>query len=592
MSLTNKFLNTFNTFRSKLTLAFIITSMIPLLLSIFIALGIINNYLEKDSIQTLTSNANLETQQIEAKLEQIISMQNSLSSFFSTSLNASPSSKEISSSALAQFEVIRANVTSLEYVYGVEKIRIYSDMLPFTSGDSFHFFPLDSLDSSLLKKVSKSLSGVNRLDYTYGLSETSSEDSNIISFYKVVKNINGDIVAVYFIDINLEKTINQLLSAADNSSVITISSGERILYRHSGNPALVQEFLSPDTSQSKDFLQDSYQVERKSAFTDWNYSFTASKKELRKVNFALLSGYLFVFSLTILLCMASIIIFPNKLSKRIRHLSNVINGINEKDLATSSASEKLLSLVSRNPAYKDEIDDILSSFYNLFQRNMQLNHAVQKHLLEIEKSKFTILREQINPHFLYNSLDTIRICMLMGKKDISCSLIQSLSQFYRISLSKGKEIITLRDELEMISSYLHIEYVGYDEHIKWKFLCPAELENHGIPKFTLQPIVENSIVHCDFSSPDFILSIEIKVFRQEDSIYILVSDNGPGIPPEKLEELNSTLSSEHFTHTGSYGLQNCSQRIRLHYGNPYGIYLEHSITGSCTCVRLPNILAE
>ena len=141
--------------------------MIPLLLSICIALGIINNYLQKDSVQTLTSNANLETQQIEAKLEQIISMQNSLSSFFSTSLNANPSSKEISSSALSQYEVIRANVTSLEYVYGVEKIRIYSDMLPFTSGDSFHFFPLDSLDPSLLKEVSQSLSGVNRLNFTY-----------------------------------------------------------------------------------------------------------------------------------------------------------------------------------------------------------------------------------------------------------------------------------------------------------------------------------------------------------------------------------------------------------------------------------------
>ena len=125
--------------------------------------------------------------------------------------------------------------------------------------------------------------------------------------------------------------------------------------------------------------------------------------------------------------------------------------------------------------------------------------------------------------------------------------------------------------------------------IKWKFLCPAELENCGIPKFTLQPIVENSIVHCDFSHPDFLLSIEIKVFRHENSIYILVSDNGPGIPPEKLRELNTTLSSEHFTHTGSYGLQNCSQRIRLHYGNPYGIVLEHSSKGSCTCVRLPDM---
>lgn len=588
MILIHKFSNVFNTFRSKLTLAFIITSMIPLLLSIFIALGIINTYLEKDSIQTLTSNANLETQQIEAKLEQIISMQNSLSSFFSTSLNASPAGKEISSSALSQFEVIRANVTSLEYVYGVERIRIYSDMLPFTSGDSFHFFPLDSLDLSLLKEVSESLSGVNRLNFIHNPSD-SSEDSNIVSFHKIVKNIKGDIIAVYFIDIDLEKTINQLLSSANNSSVVTISSGEEILYRHIGNPELTQEFLSSADPQVNKSLQDSYQISRTSDFTDWDYTFTASRKELQKVNFALLSGYLFVFSFTILLCVASIIIFPNKLSKRIHHLSHVINGINEKDLATSSASEKILSLVPRNPAYKDEIDDIISSFYNLFQRNMQLNHAVQKHLLEIEKSKFTILREQINPHFLYNSLDTIRICMLMGKKDVSCNLIQSLSQFYRISLSKGKDIIALKEELEMISSYLHIEYVGYDEHIRWKFLCPPELENFGIPKFTLQPIVENSIVHSDFSHPDFILSIEITVFQQEHSLYILISDNGPGIPMEKVDELNATLSSEGFTHTGSYGLQNCCQRIRLHYGKPYGISLKYSDMGSCTCVRLPDI---
>lgn len=584
----NKILNTFRTFRSKLTLAFIITSMIPLLLSIFIALNIINNYLEKDSIQTLTSSANLETQQIEAKLEQIISMQNSLSSFFSTSLNASPSGKEISSSALSQFEVIRANVTSLEYVYGVERIRIYSDMLPFTSGDSFHFFPLDSLDPSLLNEVTGFLSGVNSLNFTY----SSSDDTELISFYKMVKNIKSDIIAVYFIDINLEKTIDQLLSTAENSSVITISSGERVLYRHAGNPELEQELLSSDISDGNDDLRDNYHVERKSAFTDWNYSFTASKKELQKVNFALLSGYLFVFSFTILLCVASIVIFPNKLSKRIQHLSYVINGIDEEDLTTTSASEKLLSLVPRTPDHKDEIDDIISSFYDLFQRNMQLNHAVQEHLLEIEKSKFTILREQINPHFLYNSLDTIRICMLMGKKEISCDLVQSLSQFYRISLSKGKEIITLKEELEMISSYLHIEYVGYDEHIRWTFLCPTELENCGIPKFTLQPIVENSIVHCDFFQPDFILSIEIRVFRQKNSIYILISDNGPGIPLEKLKELNTTISSEHFTHTGSYGLQNCSQRIRLHYGMPYGISLEHSSRGSCTCVRLPDIPVE
>ena len=137
----------FSTFRSKLTAAFILTSMIPLLLSITIAMFIINSYLRKETINQLLSDASLEAQQIEARLGQIIDMQNALSSLFSSSLTPDNASKDISSLALSRFESLRANVTSLEYVYNVKKIRIYSDYFPFTNGDSFHFFPLTDLDS-------------------------------------------------------------------------------------------------------------------------------------------------------------------------------------------------------------------------------------------------------------------------------------------------------------------------------------------------------------------------------------------------------------------------------------------------------------
>ena len=143
----------FSTFRSKLTAAFILTSMIPLLLSITIAMFIINSYLRKETINQLLSDASLEAQQIEARLGQIIDMQNALSSLFSSSLTPDNTSKDISSLALSRFESLRANVTSLEYVYNVKKIRIYSDYFPFTNGDSFHFFPLTDLDSSVLRQM-------------------------------------------------------------------------------------------------------------------------------------------------------------------------------------------------------------------------------------------------------------------------------------------------------------------------------------------------------------------------------------------------------------------------------------------------------
>lgn len=106
----------FSTFRSKLTWAFILTAMIPLLSAIIIALVIINDYLRNDYMNNLDSNSKLKTQQIEAKLEQIISMQDSLSSTFSRALSFDSQKKDISSSSLSQFEVLRATVTSLEYV--------------------------------------------------------------------------------------------------------------------------------------------------------------------------------------------------------------------------------------------------------------------------------------------------------------------------------------------------------------------------------------------------------------------------------------------------------------------------------------------
>ena len=163
--------------------------------------------------------------------------------------------------------------------------------------------------------------------------------------------------------------------------------------------------------------------------------------------------------------------------------------------------------------------------------------------------------------------------MLMDKKDTACRLITALSQFYRISLSKGRDIISLEDELNMISSYLQIEYIGYDEHITWKFSYTPDLLDCGIPKFTLQPIVENSIVHSDFSCPDFHLCINIDVSILDDCLCIEVSDNGPGISKQQLEQINTVLSSKELTYTKNYGLQNCCHRIRLRYGAEYGLSL-------------------
>lgn len=174
--------------------------------------------------------------------------------------------------------------------------------------------------------------------------------------------------------------------------------------------------------------------------------------------------------------------------------SLIYDSIPDENPASGIAADTILNTLTKKAADTgDEIDYIIITFSNLFQKNLQLNTAIRQHELEIEKSKFTILQEQINPHFLYNSLDTIRICMLMDKKETACS--------------------------DSVASF-------------------------GIPKFTLQPIVENSIVHGKFTSSAEPLFIRICVEYRDNIIVITIKDNGPGIPKQRLDELNQMLASQ------------------------------------------------
>lgn len=237
----------------------------------------------------------------------------------------------------------------------------------------------------------------------------------------------------------------------------------------------------------------------------------------------------------------------------------------------------------------DEIDSVIIAFSNLFNRNINLQATIQKQQLEFYKTKISLLQAQINPHFLYNSLDTISICLSLNKNDIAGKLIKSLAHFYRVSLSKGKDILTIAEELDMIQSYLEIERIGYEGLIDWDITCSKENSAFSIPKFTLQPIVENSIIHGDFNASHEPLSIRIHV-ELTDILRLTVTDNGRGISDERLQEVNTMLSSKNPPPTTNYGLLNCCQRIRLYYGDHYGIQLSNVPSGVQTLITLPPVI--
>lgn len=199
------------------------------------------------------------------------------------------------------------------------------------------------------------------------------------------------------------------------------------------------------------------------------------------------------------------------------------------------------------------------------------------------------LQEQIKPHFLYNALDCIHWqAAANGDREVS-KLVKSLANYYRISLSKGRDRITLREELECARNYIILQNLRYDN--------VAELENDieekwmgiEIPKMTLQPLLENSIYHGMRKAEKKIKGLIVVSIREiDDGVELSVADNGIGMTEDEIFEINRTITV--FEEKYGYGIRNVNRRIQLLYGNNYGLFYRRNGTGGVTVlVHLPGL---
>ena len=215
----------------------------------------------------------------------------------------------------------------------------------------------------------------------------------------------------------------------------------------------------------------------------------------------------------------------------------------------------------------EEEQNMLRRFYALLDKSELI--TVSK-----KKSEYLALQNQINPHFLYNTLNTIKSLIELDMNDTAVKAVSSMSSFYRNSLSKGQFIIPLRQELLLTEQYLYIQNLRYMDFVDYEITYEPSWEDHGaeIPKLTIQPVVENIFVHGLTSQ---ICHIHLNVSIRNGTICISVSDNGSGIPPEKLAELNRSIR-DFKTARHSFGLPSINHRIALLYGENYGLTIESS----------------
>ena len=203
----------------------------------------------------------------------------------------------------------------------------------------------------------------------------------------------------------------------------------------------------------------------------------------------------------------------------------------------------------------------------------------------LHRAELELLLAQINPHFLYNTLDSIVILAESEREEDVVTMVTSLSTFFRNSLSNGKDIIPLRAELAQATSYLEIQQIRYSDIMTYNISVPEDMLEINVPKLILQPLIENALYH-GIKNRRGRGTTDITGEREGGDILLKVRDNGAGMSPEHLAELQNGIFEEH--HNG-LGLKNVFQRIRLYCGEDYGLTFDSTPgEGTEVTIRLPS----
>lgn len=241
-----------------------------------------------------------------------------------------------------------------------------------------------------------------------------------------------------------------------------------------------------------------------------------------------------------------------------------------------------------------ELQTLSDSFGHMVRMVQDLMAKIKAEELTLRKTELRALQAQINPHFLYNTLDSIQWMCEQGKNEDAVKMIGALARLFRISISRGHELIPLRDELRHAESYLVIQSYRYRDRFAYRFETDESLLDCLCNKITIQPLIENAIYHGIGNIPDD-GEITIRVHRDaaEDApdgdILIEVEDNGVGMTEAQCAAI---LQKERSDSSG-IGIKNVNDRLKIFFGEKYGITIRSEPdVGTCVTVRLPYVEKE
>ena len=393
---------------------------------------------------------------------------------------------------------------------------------------------------------------------------------DVVSLVKQIKNESGEMTGVILMDIHLrifesmiaEAVIGQegFVYVQDQSGNVVYTKVNPIVYHIP--PSVIEQSISIINFNVHD---EGYKISYKtSEYTGWKtvgvFPISEAMESVKQIQ-------MMIMMTTIILIIVSFIIsyfVAGTITKPIDHLKNLMLRAREGELD-----------LHYDGGYEDEVGQLGQSFNTMIASIKGLIEMVTHEQQAKREAELEIFRAQIKPHFLYNTLDTIHWLVKEERKAESVKVIKALTKLFRITLSKGKDHITLEDELNHVSSYLTIQSIRYGEKFSYDIHCPPNLRQLQVTRLILQPLVENAIYH-GIKEKRGKGDLQIRVHKTEDHLIMEVVDNGVGMKEDRLAHLNDVMNRKK-PRENEYGLVNVNEKIKLSYGEYYGVRLKSQL---------------
>lgn len=537
----------------------------------------LNSYLEE--VDSIAKNVNY-NYYLQDYLETVIKEEDD---YVDGGIGKNMRSYEMSSQAFSDTLLSRADISSI-MIFGKKKMLLNRSMYTYQKV-ALDYSKLDWYAKAVAKPQDAIITGPNRHSFF-------DTDDEVISLSREVQSYeNGTFRGVILINLNMNKITeicNSFQEKQENFICIINDKGELVYEQQNG-----RERFAFDEKENRQELNTALGKTKESCFR-LNYrgeKYLVTRTDMKTTGWTLVSmvPYKSVMAETMAISGVMILAVAITLIVTLLLLNRILTGV----VKPLKKLEKYM--VQVNPDNMDQRMEILTDdeighlsmkFNQMMDRIRNLKEQVIEEQEDKRKYELQALQAQINPHFLYNTLDSI-IWMAETNDSNIVAMTEALAKLFRISLNKGNEEISLERELEHVKNYLIIQSMRYADKFTYEISAEPGVERCRTIKLILQPIVENCIYH-GIKKKRGTGKITIRAYRREQNLIIEVSDDGCGMPEEICRKiLSDEIESENISGSG-IGVKNVNERIQLRFGKKYGLsYSSEEGVGTTVTYVLP-----